>query len=201
MSSIAVFDDSPLLARQKLSATPVSAGRIVALEKKRKAAKVSQAVLASMAAMSLRSYTRLLLKADCVDAATVDRLDRALDRLEKAPRSDLLEVELIRATYRGFVVVLCDHFGVTPDDVENADPRAGATADPHWRACAHVRQAATYLTNTALGLKQRRLAEVLELTPAAVCLALQAVEDRRDDPAFDAMIRRAAKTITGRDDE
>jgi hypothetical protein len=200
MSSMAAVD-SLGVARKKLSAKPFGAGRIALLEKKRKEAKVSQALLASMAAISLRSYTYLLATPDRVLPEIVDRLERALDHLGKAPRSDLLEVELIRATYRGFVVVLCDHFGVTPDDVENADPRAGATADPHWRACAHVRQAAIYLTNTALGLKQRRLAEVLELTPAAVCLALRAVEDRRDAPAFDAMIRRAAKTITGREDE
>jgi hypothetical protein len=200
MSSIAVVD-SLVFARKKLSATPLEAGRLALLEEKRKKAKVPQALLASMAAMSLRSYTYLLADPDRAATAIVDRLERAFDRLGKAPRTDLLEVELVRATYRGFVVVLCDHFDVTPDDVAGADPRAGATADPHWRACAHVRQAAIYLTNTALGLKQRRLAEVLELTPAAVCLALQAVEDRRDDPEFDAAIRRAARTITGRDDE
>lgn len=201
MSSIAMVSDSRFVTGQKLSGAGLGGLRIASLEKKRKAQRLSQGRLADQAGISESTYRRVLKSADQVSPALLDRLERALAHLLQVPRVDLLEKALVLSAYRGFVAVLCDHFHVTPADVEDADPRAGATADPHWRACAHVRQAAIYLTNTALGLKQRRLAEVLALTPAAVCLALQAVEDRRDDPDFDAVLRRAAKTIAGRDDE
>lgn len=201
MSSLAMADDSRFVTGQKLSGTSTKTERIAVLEKKRQAQKLTQARLADQAGMSESTYRRMIKSPGQASGGLIDSLERALLHLLQGSRVDLIEEVLIKSTYRGFVAVLCDHFHVTPDDVEEADPRAGATADPHWRACAHVRQAAIYLTNTALGLKQRRLAEVLELTPAAVCLALRAVEDRRDDPDFDMALRRAAKTITGRDAE
>jgi transcriptional regulator with XRE-family HTH domain len=201
MSALAMISDSRSVTGQKLSAPGLGELRISSLEKKRKAKRLAQARLADQAGISESTYRRMMRAPGDVPAAMLDRLERALAHLLQVSRVDLLEAELIRSTYRGFVLALADDFGVTAEAVAAADPRAGATADPHWRACAHVRQAAIYLTNTALGLKQRRLADVLELTPAAVCLALKAVEDRRDDPALDATLRRASKAITGRDDE
>lgn len=201
MSALTMGSDSRSVTGQKLSGTGFGTLRIASVEKKRQAKKLSQARLADQAGISESTYRRIVKSPGQASLALIDRLERALAHLLQVPRVDLLEKALVLSTYRGFVAVLCEHFGVTPDDVDAADPRAGATADPHWRACAHARQAAIYLTNTALGLKQRRLAEVLELTPAAVCLALRAVEDRRDDPDLDVALRRAAKTITGREEE
>ncbi len=185
--------DLPKVARQKLS------GGTADLERERQARSVRQSDLASAAGVSLRTYARHVQSGRNDPKLTV-RLWRALARLAVSPGGDHLEAELIRATHRGFVAVLASDWGVTAAMVEAADPRLGATADATWRACAHVRQAALYLTNTTLGLKQKRLADVMGLTPAAVCLALKAVEDRRDDPTIDAALTRAARTITGRDE-
>jgi chromosomal replication initiation ATPase DnaA len=105
---------------------------------------------------------------------------------------------LMLATYGGFLVTVCPHYGVTPQEVRATSPQRGATADKRWQACAHARQAAIYLTNTALGVQQHRLARALGLTRAAVCLAIRSVEDRRDDKAFDALMVEAQAMITGR---
>jgi transcriptional regulator with XRE-family HTH domain len=180
------------------------AARISEIEGRRRAAGVAQADFARAAGVSLRTYSRLVAEGDSEKlarqklSASLDRLDRTLDRLMVATRGDRIESDLVLATHRGFVLALAPDFAVTPEQVAAADPRANLNFDPIWRASRHVAQAAIYLTNTTLGLKQRRLAEILGLTPAAVCLALKAVEDRRDDPTFDACLRRAAELITGR---
>lgn len=201
MSALAMVSDSPAASGSRLSGACTKREQIGRLENKRATTKVSQELLARVAGLTDRTYRCVLANPDRAKQSVIDRFDWALARILTMPSRGLIEAVSIKAHYRGFVLALAADYGMTPDEVFAADPRAGATADPHWRACAHVRQAAIYLTNTALGLKQRRLAEVLELTPAAVCLALKAVEDRRDDPDFDAALRRAAKTITGRDDE
>jgi len=54
--------------------------------------------------------------------------------------------------------------------------------------------------NTGFDIKQMKLAALLGLTPAAVCLALKDVEDRRDDPAFNEMIFGAMRAMAGRDE-
>lgn len=200
-ASDAVPSDSWNVTGQKLSATGTNTERVAALEETRSVAGVSQAVLSLQANISDRTYRTIVASPAHAKPAVLGRLERALDRLTRAPKFEALEAELIASTYRGFVAVLAPDLGVSVADVDAADPRSGATADPHWRACAHVRQAAIYLTNTSLGVRQRRLAEVLGLTPAAVCLALQSVEDRRDDPELSEALRRAARIITGRDEE
>lgn len=126
-------------------------------------------------------------------AKLIARLTAALTGFV-APVSD----EVLLATYGGMLVAIAPHYGVTPAQVRAVSPQSGATGNVHWRACAHARQAAIYLANTALGLSQKRLALALGLTPAAVCLALRSVEDRRDDAAFDAALQAAQLAVTGR---
>lgn len=183
-----------------------AAARVAALEEARRAAGVPQAELAREAGISERTYRRLFAKGDSLAltgqklSASLDRIHRALLRLAGRREPEAASADLIVATHRSFVLALAPRFGVTAEQVVAADPRANLNFDPTWRACRHVAQAALYLTNTALGIKQRRLADVLGLTPAAVCLALKAVEDRRDDAEFDAWLTAAARLITGRDE-
>ncbi len=180
------------------------ATRIIGIEERRRSSGIAQIDLARAAGVSLRTYTRLVTEGDSRKvarqklSASLDRLERTLDRMAAAIRVDRIECDLVLATHRGFVLALAPVFGVTADQVAAADPRANLNFDPTWRGCRHVAQAAIYLTNTTLGLTQRRLAEILGLTPAAVCLALKAVEDRRDDPGFDGALRRASELIAGR---
>ncbi|PPQ39354.1 hypothetical protein SAMN06265338_103197 [Rhodoblastus acidophilus] len=109
-------------------------------------------------------------------------------------------LELTRWAYAGALERTARFYGVTPEQVAETSPQRGATADAHWRACSHARQAAIYLVNTGAGIGQAKIAALLGLTPAAVCLALKDVEDRRDDPAFNEMIFGAMRAMAGRDE-
>lgn len=168
--------------------------RADAIEVERLRLGASVAELCAAAGLSARSYTRHVSAGGCRPAALV-KLENGLAVLKRRGRVD--DALLIRATYGGFVAALARDAGVEPADVHAQDPQLTATFSRTWRAIANLRQAAIYLTNTAIVVKQRRLADVLGLTPAAVCLALKSVEDRRDDPAFDALLDRIARDVMG----
>ena|SRR5689334_20056043 len=64
---------------------------------------------------------------------------------------------------------------------------------------AAARQLAAYLAHTSLGLPRALLAEGLGRDISTIAHALRAVEDRRDDPAFDlalTMVERALAEFT-----
>lgn len=192
------------VAGKKLSAAPISAGKTLSAKKNfeqievgRRAAGIPQGILAHAAGLSERTYRNMLAGRSPARPERIARLDRALDRLVAETPGSVAALDLVRGTFAGFVGYLAPHFGVTASEVFAIRPQDGRTADLHWRACARVRQAATYLTNVEHGLEQRRLAEALDLTPAAVCLAIRAVEGRRDDPTFDALLSAAALVIKG----
>ncbi len=192
-----VTDLCSVVTGQKLSA----GARLDEIERIRKKKSVRQCDLADAAGISETGYRRYLRNPGPISDRVLDRLERALDRLDgrAKPKAD---PDLVRGVYAGFLVQMAAHYSVTVDQVRASDPqRAEAgSASGIWYRCAHARQAAIYLTNTAIAVKQRRLAELLDLTPAAVCLAIKDVEDRRDDPAFDQALKRATWMITGRDE-
>lgn len=192
-------------AGTKLSGTPVPASSassptsIEALstgEHLRRVRGISIEQLAVAANISVTWYRTIIRNPDLASPALVKRLAVALRSLSAAPRK--IEPDaLVTATYGGFLVAICPFYGVRPAEVRAADPQRGATASTHWRTCSHARQAAIYLTHTALAVTQRTLAGALNLTPAAVCLALQSVEDRRDDPDFSAALEAAHRDVMG----
>lgn len=191
-----VASDSPAMSGHLLSG-------IAAVERLRVSLDVPQHRLADAAGISDRTYRRYVAGRAKASPAMVARLNRALDRVGLVePKLDERTRALMLATWRAFVGELLPigaGVGVTLDDVVASDPRRGATADPKWRACRRIAQAGIYLLATAFDdISQRRLAELFDLTPAAICLALRAVEDARDDPAFEAAIEAAQRKMTGR---
>lgn len=132
----------------------------------------------------------------------ISRLRAALRQLSSANPAKAASIDdtLVVATYNSFLVHLASALGHDVVAIRAQLQREGqCTADKAWRAASHVRQAAIYLTNTALGVPQFRLARALDLTAAAVCLAIRAVEDRRDDPGFDAILNTTEQLVTGRE--
>ena len=152
--------------------------------------------------MSLRTYHRLLSGGARVKPAILAKLTRALTLCRQKAKLNATDGEIILSAWRGFVAELVGPLGgglhLTIDDVATSDPQRGATADPHWRACRRIAQAGIYLVSTSFDISQRRLAELFDLTPAAVCLALQAVEDMRDHAAFEAALEAAQLKMIGR---
>ena len=187
--------DSRKVACQKLSG-------IASLELSRRAVGVTQVDLARTAGVSLRTYHRLLAGRAKAKPALVAKLTRALTLCGQRAKLNARDGEIILSAWRGFVAELVGPLGaglhLTIDDVAASDPQRGATADPRWRACRRVSQAGIYLVSTSFDISQRRLAELFDLTPAAVCLALQAVEDMRDNAAFEAALEAAQLKMIGR---
>lgn len=97
-------------------------------------------------------------------------------------------IQHLTAIYRGFLAEACRLYGVDMDAARVATAGEGVRA----------RHLALYLTNTELAIRGATLARLFGLTRAAVTLAIQGVEDRREDAAFDAEVSRIARRITGR---
>ena len=157
---------------------------LAAVEAERRRREIPRDRLAAAAGLNPANYRRAL-RSGVARASTVRKLKTALRQIGAADSADR---DLLRAVYRLHVAQLAPRFGVTVAAVLAADPRAGLTADREWTACRHVAQTAIYLINTSLGIRHREIARLLGLTPAAVCLALKSVEDRRDDPAFEQIV-------------
>lgn len=95
----------------------------------------------------------------------------------------------LRACYRAFLHQLGVELGVTEAELRAAAPR---------NLAAVARHAAWYLLSTEFAVRPARIADLFGVTRAAVTQALQAIEDRRDDPAFDRALETIGARIMGR---
>jgi hypothetical protein len=95
----------------------------------------------------------------------------------------------LRAHYRAFLHQLGHELGVTEAELRSPAPRGQA---------AVARHAAWYLLSTEFAVRPARIADLFGVTRAAVTQALQAIEDRRDEPAFDRALETIGARIMGR---
>lgn len=172
------------------SATQLSADRpaadISVLLEKIIAAGSSYAAVCRAAGVSASHFGHALAGRRRASRWYIRRCELALDRLlagdpGEAEPSD----QLIRALYNAYLGEAARHYGISLDEAG----RAG-TAGPR----AHARQLAWYLVNTEFCVRKATLARLFGLTRAALSLAINSVEDRRDDPRFD----EACEDIAGR---
>lgn len=154
----------------------MSAARLAAIEAGRQALGLSIERLAASAELSARHYFRLI-DGYPASAEIVARLAYALRRRGMA----LSNGEAVGFAYDAALALVCAKLSLDPVAVKSFDPQRGATANSEWRRASHARQLAIYLVNTSGGVKQKALAQALDLTPAAICLALQSVGDRFGD--------------------
>lgn len=172
-----------------------------ALEQRRAGLGVTRSLMVARAGLTLRTYQRFLAGQRRPLSATVKRLARALDELAGArpapvvsPSRERRAAE-IRACWNGFLSFVAPHYGLTADEIRAT--RNFRSFDGRVHAARRAQQAAIYLVSVVLEAGQAEIARALGLTPAAVCIALQAVEDRRDDPVFDALLDRAQREVDG----
>lgn len=186
--------DSPKLTGQELSAT------VPPFEALRVAAGIGQADIAAAAGVGERSYRRALADPSSVRPATLAKINAAARRLA-APAKPRDDGALVDALFALALALVSETLGVRPEDVRAQDHRRGATADPVFRRLALARQATLYVLNQFVAhdaVRQHRLAELTGLTRAGVCLAIRAIENRRDgDPDLDALLCRCERLITG----
>lgn len=208
MSAVLMASDSRNVIYQTLSAKVEIATKRTDFEAARKKNGMTQAEFARLAGVSLPTYARALAAPASITPRVLASLEAAVRRLgdgkpadarRTTPASDERAV-LTRSLYRLVLGHVAREFGVCADAVMRQDHRRGATADPHYRRLATARQATIYIINTEIAadaVRQRRLAELLGMTPAGVCLAIRSIENRRDDEEFDALIRRVERLVSG----
>lgn len=87
-------------------------------------------------------------------------------------------------------------FSLAAAVVRPAPKRPPSTDNPRaaGRATAPASLAA-YLAVTALNVPQAAVARAMGRAPSTVCKALRAVEDRRDEPEFDAALAAAEQEM------
>ena len=126
--------------------------------------------------------------------ATVARLRFAVSRLQR--RQD--ETGMLAACcWRLTLALAAVALGADPSDAQASDPGQRATADVRWQQASAARQLACYLLNTALGLRQAEVARLAGVTRQAVSLMVAAIEERREDVVFDALVERLDAWLTG----
>lgn len=106
-----------------------------------------------------------------------------------------------RVAVMGLIALASSAFQAVPDLAVGLDPRRarrGQRATRGERAAAAARVLGAYLAVTVAGMRQADVARVLDVDRAVVCRACRQIEDRRDDPAFDALARRLEGIVRGR---
>jgi len=106
-----------------------------------------------------------------------------------APAGPRYTLAQARQIYQTYLAAVCQHQDLRPQEVERQLARPGKpNIDTQWRRAVYARQLAFYLANTSHNVPQKLLAEAAGITPAAVCMALRAIEDLRDHRAFDVRV-------------
>lgn len=190
---------------QMLSAIEISGGNVTGklldtVEAARRDLGIMQFDFARAAGISESTYRRIIRDPHRCTPLQIRQIHGALRRFaDRAPATDESAL-LTRSLYRLALGHVAAALGVCPDEVMAQDHRRGATANAHYRLLATARQITIYLVNTGVAadaVRQRRLAEMLDMTPAGVCLAIRAIEGRRDDPDFDQLITRLEAHLQG----
>lgn len=156
--------------------------RLEKIEQDRKAGGVSQQDLAAAAGIDRSWYQRIVADPARASDAVVARLQAAVKAAGASLRADPPHLET-RVVYNAALAVICRELDLDIGAVRASDPRRGATASADWMAAATARQLAYYFIHTQLGHTQKRVAEALGLTPAAICLGIRKIEDKRQTDA------------------
>jgi hypothetical protein len=114
---------------------------------------------------------------------------RAPDGRFSTERPTMCSFDEAYSSYHSYLAAVCAYQGLKLREVMKQLAREGRpNFDRDWRAATYARQLAAYLTNTTLNVPQKWLADIAGLTPAAVCLALKAIEDMRDHGDYDVKV-------------
>lgn len=179
---------STLVSPSRRPAAPARPGdaraRFDALDRERVKAGLAIERVAAAAGLTARYYLRLRAGERAASDRALQRIKTAITRCRRGDvRARDAERELITATYGGFLATICALTGLDVERVRAADPKRGSSIGRNGEGLqiARARMLAIYLTHTAVAVPQRRLAELIGVSPAAICLAIQSIEDLRDD--------------------
>jgi hypothetical protein len=138
-----------------------------------------------------------LLRGKNAQIGTLRKLHDALARL-KGSRSKPERAGHLVSTFKAYLLAAAAIEGVRVEDALLFNPWANKPRDPEWLRISRVRQAAIYLTVTEFDVPISVLAAALGVSKQAVSKSQRAIEWRRDDPEFDALLDRIAELMKGR---
>jgi hypothetical protein len=97
-----------------------------------------------------------------------------------------------QAAFNAAVVLASRAFRVPQEAIRASEGRRNRG---HCKRVVTARRAAVYLAATAGNLGTRLTARVSGLSPPGVLYAVRAIEDRRDNPQFDARLSRLEQEL------
>jgi hypothetical protein len=169
------------------------------IEARRRKAGISMTALLGEARVNERTFRRSRRDKGAFRDSTLERLDRALDRLVVGERSsgNLAAIKQLYLLAIGVVAERCEV------DVEAAhamatDFRHENPNNPAWLNCARVRRLAMYLIANAMQFGNAALANAIGCSRQNVKQAVKSIEQLREaEPALDALIAKVA-ALAGR---
>lgn len=168
------------------------------IEQKRRSLRISILKLERMAQISPSYYSKLLAKRYTPGKEVIASLHLAINRVQACATVDYSEKSTqINMLLRTAVALLCQVRGLDAEKIQRSDPSKRATQSEEWRQASKVRRDAWALVNSAFGVTGADLARAAGVSRAAISLALTAVMDARDDPAFDQEMDRLERALTG----
>lgn len=119
---------------------------------------------------------------------TIQRLAAALDG--KAWPARRMPPPLIRQHFAIVHAYCAKTLGLIEAESVMVDPHANRPRDPGWLSHMRARRLAIYMVVTMGNIRGTELAKAIGVSKQAISKTLRAVEDCRDDPAFDELINR-----------
>ena len=126
--------------------------------------------------------------------ATMARVRFAVSRIMRRQTEGEID---FTALYRMSLALAALAFNLDPAQVQVSDPSAKKSNAKNWRDASDARRLAQYVLNTGLGLRQADVARAAGVTKQAINQAAAEIENKRENPEFDALVMRVETWIIG----
>jgi hypothetical protein len=155
---------------------------IQAIDRRRRAMKITKTRLCAAADVGRRTYDYLLAGVTRATSAVLAKLNFALKRFANGYGSEADRMAPL-ATSASCQALAAKLLNTDIRAVLMSDPQRRATANPEWLKTAHARQLGYWIANGCFGMRTSDIARASHLTKQAVSSAIADVEDRRDRDA------------------
>jgi len=176
-----------------LNAKAKPCGEIRALDRSRARVDLSHAELCRRAGIKDKTWADLRAGRRTARAGTIRNLKSTIIHAGGPIRHR----RVVAPIYSTILALVCAECGYDLAAVRGQAHYPARTSDAGWVRAADARGLAIYLTNCGIGVRQSEIAKMLEMTPAAISIAVARVEDERDDTGFDALLTRLEHIILG----
>lgn len=191
------------LAHEQAMPLPMKRARLRVIEQLRKDCNITREAICGEAGISLRWYEAIQRDPNRATRSTITRLAGALKSCRQKAVDDARAQLVLEAAFGGFLCVAAEELGLEIEFVRTTSPHGnrGVRASQQERAAHRARAIAIYLVNQVVGVHQARIARLVGVSKTALVYSIREIEDKRDeDHAFDELIARCARKVTGREE-